>query len=116
MKDFKLEDGDIQIEHSDISYITEEEELAQSIRSILGINIKEFLMEPSVGLDRENMIGKNFNADYLKQDISRAIKDQEPRIVSVDEIVFREKNRYLNVQIRMSGINNEKMEVAVNVE
>ncbi|EOV2989959.1 DUF2634 domain-containing protein [Enterococcus faecalis] len=115
MRDLKLVNGDLSIRDYDILLVEDNLELTQSVFMILSIRLKEFKLDPSVGLESENMLGKNYNEDYLKQDITEAILDQEPRINSIENIEIVRNNRKLDIKISMLSILNEEMEVRINV-
>lgn len=116
MQDILLKDGDIVFDSSDLRVISEEDELAQSVQNLLGIQIGEFVIEKDVGLDRSNMTGKDYHDDYLKQDIAYAIKEQESRITFIENINTFVENRKLFIELRMIGRKKERVEVNMNVE
>lgn len=116
MKDILLLDGDIVIENLDIALISKAEELAQCVQNILGIRLGEFIFEKNIGLDRSNLIGKNFHEDYLKQDISHAIKEQDDRIIFIDNIKLERKDRKLFVKFDAKGTGDIELEVKTYVE
>ncbi|PZL78256.1 DUF2634 domain-containing protein [Enterococcus plantarum] len=114
MKDFLLSSsGDVSI-MDDIEMVSGENELAQSVHSILSMKLGEFCLEKETGLDTENMLGKNYNEEYLKQDISWAITDQEKRIVSVSDIEISKTNRNLSIRIKMIATSEKEIEVIVS--
>lgn len=115
MKDILLSDGDISFLNSDIQTAEACDELVQSVRSILSIRAGEFLMDETIGLSRENMLGKDFNEEYLKQDIAQAIQEQEPRIALVEDIVFSHSGRKLNIQLALTAQDGNQLEVIENV-
>lgn len=116
MQDILLKNGDIVFDSSDLRVVSEEDELAQSVQNLLGIQAGEFIIEKGVGLDRGNMIGKDYHADYLKQDIAYAIKEQEPRITFIENITTFIENRKLFIELSMVGKKNERVVMNINVE
>lgn len=116
MKDFLLsESGDISFESDDLQLVSEENEISQSVLLILSIRLKEFKLDETVGLEDDNMLGKNFHEEYLKQDIIMAISEQEPRIASVETINMVKTARNIAVTINMKSQSNEEIEVSFNV-
>ncbi|HHB9304858.1 TPA: DUF2634 domain-containing protein, partial [Enterococcus faecalis] len=65
------------------------------------------------GLESDNMFGKNYNEDYLKQDITEAILDQEPRINSIENIEIVRNNRQLNITVEMLSTLGDEVEVVI---
>lgn len=115
MKDFLLtKDGDLAAER-DIALVTDTAELAQSVYNILSIRAGEFALDKESGLDRENMIGKGFNEEYLKQDISLAILEQEPRVNRIVSISIERRERHLLIAIQMISQSDQEVEVAIDV-
>lgn len=113
MKDFKLDsNGDVIFLNGDLLMTNEKEDIAQSIRIILQSREGEFVLEESMGLPYENIFEKNPNFDYIEQDITEAI-EQDDRISSVDEVNFDfdSSNRLLKVTIKATSINNEEIEL-----
>lgn len=114
MRDLKIINGDLVISNYNLSLIEGDSELAQSVFMILSIRLNEFELDKSVGLSDENMLGKEFNEDYLKQDITEAILEQEPRINSVENIEIAKNNRKLTIKIEILSNLNEEVEVIVD--
>ena len=71
--------GDLSFIDYGILLVEGDLELAQSVFMILSIRLEEFKLDTSVGLER--YVWKNYNEDYLKQDITEAILDQEPELI-----------------------------------
>ncbi|GGC97949.1 DUF2634 domain-containing protein [Enterococcus wangshanyuanii] len=114
MKDLVLSSsGDVLFE-SDLQLVDGEDELAQSVLLILSIRLGEFFLEDELGLSHENMLAKNFNEEYLSQDIVWAITDQEPRVASVNEVEIIKNNRDLSVRVRMIAADGREIEVMAN--
>lgn len=114
MKDFLLSsDGDIVLQE-DIELASEDIELVQSVYVILSIKLGEFSLEQEIGLNTENMLGKNYNEEYLKQDITWAILEQEKRIANITDIEVTQYNRELSITVRMVATTNEEIEVMID--
>lgn len=88
-RDFKLDaNGDVVID-GDIQTISDNNELAQRIVTTLRTRLDEFEPEDSpMGLTRENALGKAYNEDYLREDITDAISDQVDPSINVNQITF----------------------------
>ena len=113
MKDFLLDKlGDIVLTN-DLTHVNGPEEIAQSVRVILSTRLSEFELEPSLGLMHDNLLGKNLNIDYLKQDISETVLLQESRITSIEAIqIIKLEKRGLHINIKMLA-ENEEVEVEI---
>lgn len=104
MRDFKLdENGDVVIADGDISIISDSEEVNQRIKTTLQTRLNEFEPEDdSMGLTRENMLGKAYNEDFLREDIEDAIHEQVDENIDIREISFERDmaQRSLTVEIK----------------
>ena len=97
---------DLKIVNGDLSFID------YGILLVEG-DLEEFKLDTSVGLESDNMFGKNYNEDYLKQDITEAILDQEPRINSIENIEIVRNNRQLNITVEMLSTLGDEVEVVI---
>ncbi|BBD24796.1 DUF2634 domain-containing protein [Enterococcus faecalis] len=113
MRDLKIVNGDLSFIDYVILLVEGDLELAQSVFMILSIRLEEFKLDTSVGLESDNMFGKNYNEDYLKQDITEAILDQEPRINSIENIEIVRNNRQLNITVEMLSTLGDEVEVVI---
>lgn len=119
MKDLKVSiHGDLDFLSEDIVMVEEIGELCQTINLILSVRQGEFSLDQDIGLIWDNLIGKNFNEDYLTEDISQTILEQEPRINQVDEVSFVTENRFLKIDVKMTSTNGDHLteEVLLNAE
>lgn len=108
MKDLKLTTaGDIAIEFDEILLVEKESDLTQSLRIILSTRLSEFWLDESLGLNWDNMLGKNFDREYLETDIQTAITEQEKRIKQITKIEITTFDRRLVVKLGMIGANDE---------
>lgn len=104
MKSPKIdENGDLVLENGEIVMIDGDEELAQSVESILKTRQGELFMDEDFGLNRDNLLGKQADQDAAHDDIVEAIS-QETRIASADEIVFNDNrsSRTRTVSVTMT--------------
>jgi len=103
MRGLKISDsGDLIFNGNELVMTDEASDIQQSVRIILQTRLEEFFFDENLGLERDNMLGKDFNLEFLEQDISLAILEQEDRIGSVDDIRFEQSNRCLCVQILLT--------------
>lgn len=103
-KDIKLDaNGDMVREHGVVQWVYNEEQIAQSARIILATAEGEFELAPEAGLNRDNLLGKNLNQEYLAQDITDALTEQDPRIITVDSIDFVQTERNLKIELEMTA-------------
>lgn len=107
------ESGDLLLEQSDFSLTKDKEDVLQSVRIILGTRLGEFFFDENMGLLRENLHDKPVNLDYVEQDIIEAITTQEPRIDSVDSVLFdfNKNTRNLRIGIKMTDIIGDDIEL-----
>ncbi|MGG1483546.1 DUF2634 domain-containing protein [Peribacillus castrilensis] len=116
----KLTNGDLVIENGDLIFVKDDEELAQSVESVLQTEKGEFFLEEDHGLIRDNLVGKQANQDEARDDIIEAIS-QESRVESITEIVFvddkktRKRSVKLSIQ-KVDGTLLDIREVALNAQ
>jgi phage baseplate assembly protein W len=108
----KLVDGDLVVENGELVMIDGDEELAQSIRSILETRKGEFFLEPEHGLSFENLFGKTAYPDELRDDIIEAVS-QEPRVESITnvQIFDNRETRKRSVNLTIQKENGEEVEI-----
>lgn len=102
MKDAQLgSTGDISFENGDIATVTGDDELEQSVSIIIQTRLGEFEPDAELGLDPENMFGKNINEEYLATDIADAITEQEPRVVAVTSVKMGKPDSDRNAELKI---------------
>lgn len=112
------ESGDLVFNGNELQMTDAATDIQQSVRIILETLLGEFFFDENLGLTHENLLGKNLNLEYLKQDIIDTIIEQEERISSVDSVFFNldKANRHLVVHVKMTAeINAETTEVESEV-
>jgi phage baseplate assembly protein W len=114
----KIVDGDIVIdENGDIVMVEDDEELAQSVRSILETRKGEFFLEPNHGVSFDNLLGKQANQHEARDDIIEAVS-QEARVAAVTEVVITDdrKTRKRSVNVTVQKEDGTQVEVGeVNI-
>jgi len=105
LRDLKQnESGDLVIENGVMQTASGQEELAQSIRTIISNQLGDAPLAPDLGMDYENLLGEDFNEAFAQSDFEDAILDQEHRVVAINDIVFGldHKTRILMVTLKMT--------------
>ncbi|UVW20623.1 DUF2634 domain-containing protein [Bacillus subtilis] len=112
MKTLKLKDGDLCFENGELQMVEGDAELAQSVEMILRTSLGEFELDEHVGLDRSNILRKQFDQEEAQYDIINAIS-QEERIASVESVNFLmdKESRSLAVHVKMTKEDEETIEI-----
>jgi phage baseplate assembly protein W len=100
------QEGDFVLEQGSFLWVEGDEELAQSVRVILQTRLGEWFLNLGLGLDRNTILGKNFNEVEAKSSIIEALAE-EPRISGVEEITFTKTGRELSVSLKLLKENGE---------
>lgn len=118
MKDIKIDDTfDAIIENGELQLVTDSDEINQRVGTTLRSRQGEFEPEESLGLDEENLYGKNVASDYVEQDIQDAIADQVPEVnLEKIEIGQPDENRQLTVKMTYSTDTGISTQEQVNIE
>lgn len=106
MESLKLDpSGDIQFE-----LISGVEELAQCCRIGIGTNKGEWFLNPDIGITFRKFLGKQINEAELRAELTSALL-QEPRIKSVDELIFKinQMTRTMLVNFMATGSEGERI-------
>lgn len=107
MKDFKLdEDGDLIIQ-KDIVYVTEEEELIQKIRQILGTKKGEWFLNEEEGISYSEILTKNPNMDLVRDSIQDALLQIDERLL-IEEFDTSITGRKLDIAFTVINQENEE--------
>lgn len=100
-RDLEIDDtGDLVIDETthDLSIIEGADEIAQRIKATLDIRYGEMTnLDPDMGADYTNFLGKDFNEELAGADMEAAITANVPEVTSVDSITFTRKGRQLFV-------------------
>ncbi|TPR40396.1 DUF2634 domain-containing protein [Apilactobacillus micheneri] len=101
MKDIAMNNGQPVFEDGDYKYVYDADAVAQQVYITLQSKLNEFEPDQKLGLNQENLMGKNVVYDFVEQDIRDAIMEQVDQVKSVDSIEFDEDtdNRILSVNI-----------------
>ena len=73
----------------DLAMVDGLDEIAQRIKATLEIRYGEMVnLDPEMGADYTNFLGKNFNENFAAADMTSAIEADVPEVESVDSIKF----------------------------
>lgn len=117
MKDLKLINGDIQL-NRDLTVVSDDNELNQSIELLLSTYLGEFKYEPDYGVDYLTNGFKmytNDNVQGLKLAIQRAF-EQEPRIQQVLDVQTEFVERKLIIRLTLQKNNGDLLEREVGID
>jgi phage baseplate assembly protein W len=115
MKAPLIVDGDLVMKNGEIVMIDGDQELAQSVESILKTRQGEFFMDTEFGFNRDNLLGKQADQDAAHDDIVEAIA-QEERVATVDEITFTDdrSSRSRAVSLSMTKADDDGETIELN--
>lgn len=119
MRSLLIDDtGDLVFENGDLQMSSDIVDVKQSVRIILQTRLEEFYFDQDLGLSHDNLWGKDYDLEFLEQDISESILEQETRIQSVDDIVFNldEGDRQLSVIVKMTKDDESEVESEVLID
>jgi phage baseplate assembly protein W len=107
--------GDLVMKNGEIQMIEGDQELAQSVESILKTRQGEFFMDTEFGLNRDNLLGKQADQDAAHDNIVEAVA-QESRIATVDEITFSDDHstRSRTVSLSMTKADDDGETIELN--
>lgn len=109
-RDIKLDPktGDFVIDPltHDLAMVEGAEEIAQRVRTTLDIRYGEMKhLDPDVGADYSNFLGKDPELDAAAADIQAAVTAQVPEVESIDSIAFTKlSHRRLRVNFTITYI------------
>lgn len=100
MIDLKVDDdADLVFESGDVGMVNEVDEVKQNVALALRTVLGEFFADKSIGLDRQFILGKDYNEQYATAAITDCIQS-DPRVTSVDSIKLTKGNdRHLNAVV-----------------
>ena len=74
MKGFALDsNGDLLIENNEISLVVGDSLLQQKVQTVLRTNLREWFFDWEQGVDFNNLLGKNTNAELVRYEIERGL-------------------------------------------
>ena len=96
MKGFAMDEtGDVLIENNEISIVVGESLLQQNVRDVLRTNLREWFFDWAQGVDFNNLLGKNTNAELVRYEIDRGLRqvDESFTITEFDYKVDKANRR-----------------------
>lgn len=114
MKTLKLVDGDLSFDgNNDLEMVSDDEEYVQNLKVIMQTRLGEFDLDETVGLNRENLLTKQFDEEQARYDLIEALM-QEDRTDEVSKLIFNQDklNRKLSIDLEVKKTDGD----AVNVE
>ena len=110
MKDIRIDSDSktIQFSNNDLEYVRDEEQLAQSIWSMLTTNLNNIL--PNNG---NIVLGKRFNKEYVSNLINGLLLNFDKRIATskIEDVSYLSKTR--TVEVKLKIVTNEGKEVGI---
>ena len=74
MTGFELDDkGDVVIENNEISLVSGAELIQQKVWTVLQTNLGEWFLDWEQGVDFDNLLGKNTNAELVRFEVERGL-------------------------------------------
>jgi hypothetical protein len=115
MKTLALEGNDLMIQKDNLVIIENEKEVAQSLSALLNIRKGEFMLDEHVGMEQENMLGKNVNFEEVRDDIIEALS-QDERVELVDNVAIKVENRKANVTFNAKLVSGKEVKEGVELD
>lgn len=85
MTGFELDDkGDVVIENNQINLITGAELIQQKVWTVLQTNLGEWFLDWEQGVDFDNLLGKNTNAELVRYEIERGLAQVDSTFAITD--------------------------------
>jgi phage baseplate assembly protein W len=106
----KIVEGDLVFENGDIVMVDEDEELIQSVQTILQTNKGEWFLNTDFGLDRSQLLAKRFDEALATDAIAEAIA-QEERIQRIENISFQREGRSMTVNLTLTKKDGETLTI-----
>ncbi|KIL72515.1 DUF2634 domain-containing protein [Bacillus badius] len=110
----KIENGDIVIKNGEWVFVEGDEELAQSVESVLQTQRGEFFLDEEGGLRHENLFGKHTDENVLRDDIIEAVS-QEDRVNAVTDIQIIDDKKARKRSVLLS-IEKENKQTIRNIQ
>lgn len=116
MKTFLLDEtGDLVVENGSFVWVEGDEELAQSVRVLLQTAVGEWFLDNELGVNRDPITAKRFSENEARDSIIESLA-AEPRISSIDSIVFTKVGRELLIDLVLLKADGDTLEMTgVNI-
>lgn len=97
-------DGDFIYENGSFVMVQGDEQLAQEVRIAIQTNRGEWFMDYDEGMDRNYLLGKNYNENRARSSIIESLMNvSEP--LTVEQITFRKELRVLYIDLTLKKQN-----------
>lgn len=88
MKGFAVDEhGDLLIENNEISLVYGDGLIQQKVWAVLRTNLQEWFFDWDQGIDFNNMLGKNTNAELVRYEIEKGLR-QVDETFAITEFVY----------------------------
>lgn len=109
MKGFALdENGDVLIENNTISIVTGNELLKQKVWTVLRTNLKEWFFDWEQGIDFNNLLGKNTNAELVRYEVEQGLRQVDSTFV-ITEFSYEVADRKATVTFKAQTDSGEEV-------
>lgn len=113
MKTLKLVNGDLVFNESgELEMVSDDDEFKQNLEMILKIQLGEFQLDETIGLDRSNILTKQFDEEQAHYDIVEALM-QEDRVEEVSEITFNQDKATRTLSVDLTVIKTDGASVSL---
>lgn len=111
MKGFAMDaHGDVLIENNEINIVTGDELLRQKVWAVLRTNLREWFFDWEQGIDFNNLLGKNTNAELARYEVERGLA-QVDSTFKVTDFSYEEDLRNRTAKISFAAQNESGGEV-----
>lgn len=93
-------DGDFVYENGSFVMVQGDEQLAQEVRIAIQTNKGEWFMDYDEGMDRNYLLGKNYNENRARSSIIETLMNISEPLVA-ESIVFRKVQRILLIDLTL---------------
>lgn len=96
------EHGDVLIENNTISIVVGDDLLRQKVETVLRTNLKEWFFDWEQGVDFNNLLGKNTNAELARYEIERGLA-QVDSTFNITEFEYTEDRAHRVARVRFKA-------------
>lgn len=101
------ENGDVLIENNEISIVAGNELLRQKVWSVLRTNLQEWWFDWDQGIDFDNLLGKNTNAELVRYEIQQGL-EQVDSTFAITEFAYEVEGRKAKVTFKAVNESGEE--------
>lgn len=118
MRSFRLVNGQFVFDGQNSLVMAEGDiELMQCIQQTITTQLREWFLNPNIGWDRFNTLGRKPNEERTVNDIIAAILNSESRVASVDDVsvTFDVPGRWAKIRYTVTKQDEEQLTGEVTV-